>query len=256
MCLIALAYRAHPRYELLLAANRDEFHHRPTAAAAAWEDAPDVVGGRDLVGGGAWLALSARRRFAAVTNVRRMEAPDPAAPSRGRLVAEFVRGEVSAEAAAETLMGAAEHYAGFNLLLWDGADLVYLSNRPAPRWQRLAPGVHAVSNAQLDTPWPKLRRLRAALEAQLARDAGPESLFAALADEQVAADADLPETGVGLEVERRLSPPFVRGREYGTRASSLLCVPAEGGPLQLIERRFGPDGVAAGESRLALGPRP
>lgn len=256
MCLIAIAYRAHPQYELLLAANRDEFHRRPTAAAAPWQDAPEVVGGRDLVGGGAWLALSARRRLAAVTNVRRMEAPDPSAPSRGHLVADFVRGDTTAEASAEQLMQQAGRYAGFNLLLWDGETLVYLSNRPAPTWQRLTPGVHAVSNAQLDTPWPKLRRLRAALSDTFHLESTPERLlFSSLADEQMPADAELPDTGVGLEIERRLAPPFIRGADYGTRASSLLWVPADGRDMTFIERRFGPSGVAAGESRLLLAPR-
>jgi uncharacterized protein with NRDE domain len=256
MCLIAIAYRAHPRYELLLAANRDEFHRRPTAAAAPWEDAPEVVGGRDLVGGGAWLALSARRRLAAVTNVRRMEAPDPSAPSRGQLVADFVRADLSAEETAGQLMPLAERYAGFNLLLWDGEALVYLSNRPAPSWQRLRPGVHAVSNAQLDTPWPKLQRLRKALGDQLSAGPDPETLLAALADERPPPDAELPDTGVGLDVERRLAPPFIRGADYGTRASSLLWVPSDGGDMHFIERRFGPNGVPGGESRLSLAPRP
>lgn len=260
MCLIALAYQAHPRYELLLAANRDEFHRRPAAPAAPWPEDPEVVGGRDLVGGGAWLALSSRRRLAAVTNVRRMEAPDPAAPSRGHLVADFVLGHESAVERAKRLMDSAHRYAGYNLLLWDGEALVYLSNRPTPVWQRLVPGVHAVSNAQLDTPWPKLRRLRAAVDAHcnppiapdVDADADPESLFQALADEQIPPDPELPDTGVGLETERRLAPPFIRGRDYGTRCSSLILIPRGGGDLRFVERRFGPEGVPAGESVCTL----
>lgn len=252
MCLIACAWRAHPDYELLLAANRDEFHQRPTLAAAAWVENPTVIGGRDGLQGGGWLALSARRRLAAVTNVRRMEPPAPDAPSRGRLVAEFVNGDLDAATHADRLLADAGRYSGFNLLLWDGAALLYLSNHPEPTVTRLAPGVHAVSNAQLDTPWPKLRRLRARVEAVCATTMAIDSLWPALADDRPAADAELPDTGVGIETERFLSPPFIRGPHYGTRASTVVAIPRDGGSMHFSERRFGPDGVAAGDSTLSL----
>lgn len=252
MCLIACAWRAHPDYELLLAANRDEFHQRPTLAAAAWSETPTTIGGRDGLQGGGWLALSARRRLAAVTNVRRMEPPAPDTPSRGRLVAEFVNGDLDAATHADRLLADAGRYAGFNLLLWDGSALLYLSNHPAPAVHHLAPGIHAVSNAQLDTPWPKLLRLRNRLEAVCAGNTEIDALWPALADDRPAAEAELPDTGVGLETERFLSSPFIRGPHYGTRASTLVAIPGDGSTMRLTERRFGPDGVAAGDSALTL----
>lgn len=247
MCLIGIAYKTHPQFELVIAANRDEFHARPTAAAAWWSEAPDVFGGRDLSQGGGWLALSRRRRLAAVTNVRRMQPPDPAAPSRGRLVADFVRGADRAADFAAALSAQADRYAGFNLLLWDGRDLMYATNQQEFHSQDIAPGVHGISNAALDTPWPKLRRLNQRIADWTRREGRDENtLFAELGAEQPAADAELPNTGVGLELERFLSPPFIRGERYGTRASSVLLIGASQASFQ--ERRYGPNGVALGET--------
>ena len=249
MCLISLSWRAHPRYELVLAANRDEFHDRPTAAAGWWADAPGVFGGRDLSQGGGWLAASRQRRLAAVTNVRRMVQPDANAPSRGALVADFMRGTQSAAEFAKRLRGRAEAYAGFNLLLYDGNALIYATNHDGYCSEKLEPGIHAVSNAALDTPWPKLVRLRQRMQRWHEQPApSPDELFSALADAEVAADAALPDTGVGLELERLLSPAFIRGPQYGTRASSVLLLAADG-ELQFNERRFGPNGSALGETR-------
>ena len=235
----------------MLAANRDEFHHRPTADAGWWTDAPDVFGGRDLSQGGGWLAASRQRRLAAVTNVRRMVQPDANAPSRGALIADFMRNTQSAPEFAKRLRGRADAYAGFNLLLYDGETLLYATNHDGFRSERLTPGVHAVSNAALDTPWPKLVKLRARMSewtAQAQAQTDDAALFAALADDQVAADANLPDTGVGLELERFLSPAFIRGPQYGTRASSVIALGIDGS-LQFSERRFGPGGTAIGETR-------
>lgn len=249
MCLISLNWRAHPRYKLVLAANRDEFHHRPTAAAGWWADAPNVFGGRDLSQGGGWLAASTHRRLAAVTNVRRMVQPDPNAPSRGALIADFMRNTQSAAEFAKRLRGRADAYAGFNLLLYDGETLLYATNHDGFHSERLTPGIHAVSNAALDTPWPKLVRLREHMSQwsmQGQHDDG--ALFDALADDQTAPDSALPDTGVGLELERFLSPAFIRGPQYGTRASTVIALGTDG-TLQFSERRFGPNGIAAGETR-------
>ena len=250
MCLISVNWRAHPRYELVLAANRDEFHHRPTAQAGWWADTSEVFGGRDLSQGGGWLAASRQRRLAAVTNVRRMVQPDPNAPSRGALVADFMRGTQSAAEFAKRLRGRADAYAGFNLLLYDGETLLYATNHDGFRSERLTPGMHAVSNAALDTPWPKLVRLRERMRewsAQVQTD--DAALFAALADDRAAADAELPDTGVGPELERFLSPPFIRGERYGTRASSVLLLRRDGRAL-LFERSYGPGKQPLGEVRL------
>lgn len=248
MCLIAIAWRAHPRYSLVLAANRDEFHDRPSAPLAEWPDAPGLFGGRDLRAGGSWLALSANGRLAAVTNVRE---PDRGGlRSRGALITQYLRSEATSSEAAEGLMSEAPRFGAFNLLMFDGQALSYASNRPQPHWQPVAPGVHGLSNAALDTPWPKTRRLKAAMAAFA--DAGSddiETLFAALADTQTPPDESLPDTGVGLARERLLSPPFIQGPAYGTRASAVIRI-ATNGDWQFEERRFGPDGAPAGSVRL------
>ncbi|WP_243317183.1 NRDE family protein [Geothrix paludis] len=248
MCLIALAYRAHPDFELVIAANRDEYHARPTAPAGPWEDAPEVFGGRDLSQGGSWLALSKRGRLACVTNVRRMVAPDPGAPSRGGLVASFVRGRQPARAFADELRERAMAFAGFNLLLWDGTDLRYLNNHPRFLSREVPPGVHVVSNADLDTPWPKTEKLRRAMTAWVVSGDGDEApLLAALADPTPAADADLPDTGVGLELERKLSPAFIVDPTYGTRCTTIATLGRDGA-VRFREWRFDPAGQLAGRT--------
>ncbi|WP_243287720.1 NRDE family protein [Geothrix terrae] len=256
MCLIALAYRAHPDFELVIAANRDEYHARPTAPAAAWEDAPEVFGGRDLSQGGSWLALSREGRLACVTNVRRRVVPDPSAPSRGGLVASFVRGRQPARVFADELRERAMAFAGFNLLLWDGRDLRYLNNHPRFLSREVPPGVHVVSNADLDTPWPKTEKLRRAMGAWVASGDGDETpLLAALADRALAADADLPDTGVGLELERRLSPAFIVDPAYGTRCTTITTLGRDGA-VRFTEWRFDPAGQLAGrtDTRWAMPP--
>jgi uncharacterized protein with NRDE domain len=166
MCLIAFAWNAHPRYTLVLTANRDEQHERPTAAAGRWDDAPDVYGGRDLRQGGSWLALNRNRRLAAVTNVRepvRLEG----LKSRGQLVRDFVVGDGCAVTEAELRRMDGSDYGPFNLLLWDGLELVLASNRPEPAWTTLSSGIHGISNGAVDEPWPKVRRLTARLRSWL-----------------------------------------------------------------------------------------
>jgi uncharacterized protein with NRDE domain len=256
MCLISLSWRAHQRYELVLAANRDEFHHRPTAPAGWWADAPDVFGGRDLSQGGGWLAANRQRRLAAVTNVRRMVQPDANAPSRGALVADFMRGTQSAPEFAKRLRSRADAYAGFNLLLYDGDALLYITNHDGFHSERLTPGIHAVSNAALDTPWPKLVRLRNRMSEWSRQQRSDEAaLFSALADDHAAEDSALPDTGVGIELERFLSPAFIRGPQYGTRASSVLML-GQDGSLQFSEHRFGPEGKPTGETSEAFATTP
>jgi uncharacterized protein with NRDE domain len=248
MCLIALALNAHPRYSLVLAANRDEFHARPAAPASWWDDAPQIFGGRDLLQHGSWLAIARDGRWAAVTNVRRMELPDPAAPSRGALIADYLRGASDAASYAQALAPTARRYAGFNLLIGDRRGVWYVSNLPNFVMQALTPGVHAVSNASLDTPWPKLVHLKSRLTQWCADDErDTAALFSALADQRVAADSELPETGVGLDRERFLSPAFIRGDEYGTRCSTVLTIDA-GGHASFHEKRCGPDAVYRGET--------
>ncbi|WP_242107044.1 NRDE family protein [Luteimonas aquatica] len=260
MCLIALAWRVYPRYPLALIANRDEFHARPTAAAGPDPDAPEVYGGRDLVQGGGWLQASARGRLAAVTNVRDGIAREAAPRSRGFLVRDFVRADAGALQAAAALAPTAAEYGRFNLLAWDGAELAFTSNHPRFACSPVAPGMHAMSNGAFDAPWPKSGRATRALAAWLDTPAAEACaqgeaavlapLFDALADAAPAPDADLPDTGVGLDLERALSPPFVLGEHYGTRCSSIVLVGTD--RIVFAERRFGPHGVAAGESFAIL----
>lgn len=255
MCLIAVAWRCHPQYSLALIANRDELHARPTAQAGPDPEWPQVHGGRDLQQGGSWLMVSRARRLAAVTNVRVGLAGEPKPRSRGALVRGFAGSELSANAWLEPMQADAADYGPFNLLLWDGASLAFASNHPASTRRAVAPGVHAMSNGAFDSPWPKSTHATQALSEWLdssahadadAVDADVAPLLAALADTTPAPDAALPDTGVGLELERKLSPPFVRDGRYGTRCSTVVLIGAAG--IRFVERRFGPDGLAVGDS--------
>lgn len=259
MCLIALGWRAHPRWTLALIANRDEFHGRPTAAAGPDPDAPDVYGGRDLVQGGGWLQVSTRGRLAAVTNVRAGYAAEAAPRSRGALVRDFARGSEGAEASLQALAPIAGEFGRFNLLAWDGVALAFAGNHPRFATYPVEPGLHAMSNGAFDAPWPKSTRATRALSAWLASSAaeaetfdpqGLAPLLGALADAQAAPDEALPDTGVGLELERALSPPFVRDPRYGTRCSSVVLVGEAS--ILFAERRFGPDGAILGDSLVDL----
>lgn len=236
MCLILFAYRTHPRYRLILAANRDEFYIRPTAPLAFWTQWPQLLAGRDLQGGGTWLGVSRSGRLAALTNYRDPTAIKPGAPSRGGLVESWLSGTVPAQTYLEQLHCRAEDYNGFNLLLGDTEELWYYGSRAgAP--QLLPPGVYGLSNQLLDTPWPKVVRGKQALTALLDRpELAIDDLFALLADQHQPPDEQLPDTGVGLELERRLAPLFIASPNYGTRCSTALLW-EEGGLLTLAERQ-------------------
>lgn len=248
MCLIALAWKAHRDFPLLLVANRDEFHQRPAAPLAWWADRPQILAGRDLQENGTWLGASRGGRVAAVTNVRGPDAMQRHPRSRGTLVADFLAGTQSPLAFARELEPRAAEYGGFNLLLHDAHGLLYVSNRPHFVAQRVEPGVHALSNAQLDTPWPKARLAHAAMAEWLERALKNEAaLLAAMAQDRPAADAELPRTGVSLELERTLSSAFIRTPHYGTRCTTLLRI-SSGGSGELFERRYSPEGTCAGET--------
>ncbi|MNG86358.1 hypothetical protein D3C81_1343720 [compost metagenome] len=246
MCLIVFAWRPGHALPLIVAANRDEFYARPTQALAAWADAPGVYAGRDLEAGGTWLGVGPQGRFAALTNIR-----DPGQAlgprSRGELVAGFLQGELGVEAYLDQVASRSAQYSGFNLLVGDGQRLGYLHARdPAPCL--LEPGVYGLSNAGLDTPWPKLVKARSALEGLLHRP-DPQRLLALLGDAEPAPEAELPETGVGLATEKLLSSVFIASQNYGTRASTVLIVDDQG-KRQIIERSYGPFGGHLGEVQL------
>lgn len=222
MCLIAFAWQAHPRLDLVVAANRDEFHARSTAPAHWWHEPAGLFAGRDLKAGGAWCGMDRLGRFAAVTNVRNA-GNVRAAASRGLLVRDYFAGTHDAAAWAEYAHDEGEAYGPFNLLVGDRHNLWFVSNRGAVRQLHLRPGVHAISNGHWGDHWPKTEYAQNSLAAMLARDeAEPAELFDLLADNVPAPMAELPDTGVGTAYERFLSPLFIRSRIYGTRASTVI----------------------------------
>lgn len=244
MCLILLAWRAHPDYPLVVAANRDEFFARPSVPAGFWTEAPDVLAGRDLQAGGTWLGISRQQRFAALTNYREGRRQLANAPSRGALAADFLAGISDPESYLQALARRASDYNGFNVFVSDGHRLGYYSNRgPGPSW--LTPGIYGLSNHLLDTPWPKLSAARSAFAQALTQLPAVAPFFDLLADKEIVADRHLPETGVPLEWERILSAVFVSSPDYGTRASTLLLVHRTG-LITLIERNFGPAALPLG----------
>jgi len=247
VCLAVIALEAHPRYALVLAANRDEFHARE-AAAAAWGDAPPFAGilaGRDLAAGGTWLGVRRSGRWAFVTNVREGGVRDMTRASRGELVPRVLNTEEDARTTLARLADEGERYNGFNLVAGDLHVARWMSNRTA-RHRDLDPGVHGLSNAFLDTPWPKVVRTRERMAAWCGEGTDDlEPLFAALADRTQAPDKDLPETGVTRDWERTLSSPFIVGERYGTRCSTVLAVARNGG-ARFVERSFAPDGRMTG----------
>lgn len=275
MCLLAFGWRPRPGLRLALVANRDEFHARPTAALHAWPDAPGVYAGRDLQAGGTWCGVGPGGRVAALTNFRSLAPAPPGAPSRGELVSQFLQGKHTAATYAAMLQASAPRYAGFSLLLADATTAWVVSNRmSAP--QELSPGIYGLSNALLDTPWPKLLRSRSALRKKL--EAGitdPRELAMLLldttpppVDESFAELAEVPDTaddsrGEGLDDDNAavlrhfherygrafvsaIAAPFVLDARYGTRATTAVVVP-DAGLGDILEWRYAPDGTRAGE---------
>lgn len=255
MCLILIAWRAHPSFPLVVAANRDEFFSRPTRVAEFWPDAPKVLAGRDVLSLGTWLGITSSGRFAALTNFRDPALVRDGAPSRGRLVADFLTGSDSVEAYGERLGVVAKGYNGFNLIYGDLARLAYFSNCGDPV-RRLRPGIYGLSNHLLDTPWPKVAKGKSALTSALHALPDIEPLQALLRDDALADDEALPRTGVSLQWERLLSAAFVRSSDYGTRSSTVLILDAAGG-LHFDETTFDADAQIVDRRHFELSlPRP
>lgn len=230
MCLVALALDQSSRFPFVLAANRDEFYDRPAARLGWWEPTdggPPILGGRDLQAGGTWLGLTAHGRLGLVTNVRDPSNMDPQAPSRGQIVPQWLKGDLSMPMLWPRL--AISGYNGFNMLALDFADgeCFWLNNRKLFP-ERLQKGVFGLSNAILNTPWPKVQQLKARTRQAIAQsqdiDVLANRLFEALADPTIAPDEQLPHTGVSLEWERLLSSAFIKSPNglYGTRCSTLV----------------------------------
>jgi len=238
MCLILLAYNVHPEYCIILAANRDEFYVRPTLPMAFWEDHPDILAGRDLKGGGTWLGITRSGRFSAITNYREPGGPNPDAPSRGFLVGAFLSGNIPSQTYLEMVSSVGQTYSGFNLIVGDASGLFYHSNRK-PGIHRLLPGWYGLSNHLLNTPWPKVEKGIALLKSAVS-DCDPvnmDPIFHLLNNCEVPPDDSLPNTGVGMEWERMLSPMFIQSPGYGTRSSSVMLI-GRNGMAQVAEQTF------------------
>ena len=250
MCLILISHRAHPEYPLVVGANRDEFYERPTSPAEFWQDAPDVLAGRDLQASGTWLGITRDLRFAAVTNFRDLRSMQPRARSRGDLTRAFLCGASPAEQYLESVRRRAGEYNGFNLFVCDATGLFYFSNRDG-EVRKLAPGTYGLSNHLLDTPWPKVTELKPRFDAAIRQPLDADAIRRILSDRGVAPDAALPDTGVGLERERMLSAAFVVSETYGTRSTTALSVGADR-TVRFDEWTFGPGGVLAGERNFSF----
>ncbi|KQB55096.1 hypothetical protein AQS70_19610 [Pseudomonas endophytica] len=243
MCLIVFAWRPGHAQPLVVAANRDEFYARPSKPLAQWPEAPQVVAGRDVQAGGTWLGVGADGRFAALTNIREPHQA-PARHSRGELVAGFLSSNTSIGDYFADVGRRISDYAGFNLLLGDREQLWHFNAKElAP--QPLSAGIYGLSNAGLDTPWPKLLKAKAALS-EVLHDPQPQALLALLKDPHTAPLSELPDTGVGQATESLLSSVFIASRTYGTRASTALIVNANGSRV-MVEHSFGPLGGHLGE---------
>ncbi len=224
MCVAFLALDMHAQYRVILGANRDEFFCRPSAAACFWEEAPWILAGKDLQAGGTWLGMTLNGHLALLTNFREPGSREASGPSRGGLIRDYLWHEPDPEEFLQHLQDEGSLYNGFNLLFGQGENIFYFSNRSQHLSGRLRPGIYGLSNGVLNSPWPKVERGRQALADHLKQEDAPQisALENILARRDRPADRDLPDTGVGLELERFLSPICILGREYGTRSTTLV----------------------------------
>jgi uncharacterized protein with NRDE domain len=254
MCLILLAVRKHPKYKLILAANRDEYYERPSEPPHFWEDAPHLLAGRDLVAAGTWLGITRKGRIAAVTNYRDPANVKPDAPSRGKLVSEFLLRDLDSLSYVDLVRREKDRYNGFNLILGNRDRISWYSNR-SDKVTPLLPGVYGLSNHLLDTPWPKVLRAKALFEEiiRTGTQIPAESLFLLLKDHTMAPDDTLPRTGVPLEWERILSPIFITSPTYGTRSSSIVLIDKED-RITFMDRTFNshPEPVSTAKFEFVL----
>jgi uncharacterized protein with NRDE domain len=244
VCLALFALDAHPLFALVVAANRDEYHARPAAPAAWWSQG--WLAGRDLAAGGTWFGVTHTARWAFVTNVREPSRNDPSAPTRGALVPAVLEDAMPPSRSVARVVAGATACNGFNLVAGSGEDACWGSNR-VPAVRALTSGIYGLSNAALDTPWPKVARTKAALAEWCARAVSdPDPLFAILGDNTAASDRELPVTGISRERERLLSAPFIVSADYGTRCSTVLTIDRDG-DAHFLERTFDPRGTTVGE---------
>ena len=237
MCLIVFANNVHPKYKLIFAANRDEFYNRPSEQAEFWKEYPDLLAGKDLQAGGTWMGITKQGKFAAITNFRDLKNHTNDAPSRGNLTLDFLINDDSPGEYYNKLKPALNDFNGFNLLLGNVDELFYFSNK-TEGLQKLQTGIHGISNAILNTPWPKVERSKRHLESLIQQeDINVWEVIAILKDTSIAKDEELPDTGVGLDLERMLSPVFIKSEKYGTRCSSVVMVDKENN-VKFVEKFF------------------
>lgn len=237
MCLIFFSLKNHPEYSLILAGNRDEFHNRPTAPAGFWTDAPQLLAGRDLEANGTWLGITKSGRISLLTNFRDPQNINPAAPSRGQLVSDYLEGDETPKDYMDKVAAKGRVYNGFNLIVGNPNELWYYSNYGNDPAQ-LSPGLHGLSNHLMDTPWPKVERGKALLGPLIREEIiDPVVLLDALYDDRTAADNQLPNTGVGLERERVLSSMFIKSPNYGSRCSTVVLI-GQNGHVRFSERVY------------------
>ena len=241
MCLILFAWKVHPHYQLVLAANRDEFYERSTRQALWWPEDTRLLAGKDLVGGGSWMGINRKGEWAALTNYREVNNIRNDAPTRGFLVTDFLSTEVGPKSYVNLVDHKANLYNGFNLLIGDQNEIWHYSNR-GDRPTKIAKGVYGLSNHLLNTPWPKVKKGMAGLSRWLeTKQHSVDSLFEMLQDKEMALDKELPNTGVSMEWERKLSAMFIKSKEYGTRVSTILTISYD----QIVhfeERPYVPEG--------------
>ncbi len=241
MCLILFAYKSHPKYQLILAANRDEFFQRPTLPLGFWKKRPFILAGKDLKGNGTWLGVTRSGQLAAITNYRDPLHVQTDAPSRGILITDYLSGDqVSPKAYLESILPHCDSYNGFNLLVGNLQELFYLSNYTSTI-EKVPPGIHGLSNHLLNTPWPKVTRGKQKLETLISNTSEVEfdALFSLLKDTWVPEDTQLPNTGVGMTWERTLAPMFIQSPSYGTCSSSIILVEYSG-RIHFSERSYNP----------------
>lgn len=235
MCLIVFAFETHPNYKLILAANRDEFYERPTTVADWWEDLPSILGGRDLKAKGTWMGMSSDGRFAAVTNYRDLSNIREDAKSRGDLPVDFLKGSQSSIDYGEEIAKEGKRYNGFNLLTLD-EEMIHVSNYEN-KVNRLGAGIYGLSNALLDTPWPKVERAKSFFRDKIEGDFTLKELLDVMDDSVVAQDEQLPATGLPIEMERAVSAMHIQTPNYGTCCSTVITIDYEG-QVEFVERSF------------------
>jgi uncharacterized protein with NRDE domain len=234
MCLIFFALKQHPTFKLIVAANRDEFYNRKTAAADFWKDYPNILGGRDLEvmpdgrqANGTWMGMTKSGKISMLTNYRDPKNINPKAPSRGQLVSDYLEQNIAAGDYLKQIQSKAATYNGFNLLVGNAKEFHYLSNYKTGI-DKVTSGLHGLSNHLLETPWPKVKRGKQKLEQLLKSESiTSQMLFEFLYDGERATDDQLPETGIGLERERALSSMFIKSPGYGSRCSTVILIDQE-----------------------------